>query len=57
MVRVLLVKDPEQVVVWDEVRVGEEWGGTVLGQGPVEIVFVLAVELSLLTRCLCLATT
>ena len=57
MVRVLLVKDREQVAGWGEVWGEEEWEATVLGQGPAEIVFVLAVELSLLTRCLCLATT
>jgi len=44
MVRVLLVKGREQVVGWDEVGAGEEWGGTVLGQGPVGIVFALVVE-------------
>lgn len=57
MVRVLLVKDPEQVAVWDEVRVGGEWGGTALGPAPVGSVFALAAELNLLTRCLFLATT
>jgi len=57
MVRVFLVKDREQVEAWDEVWGEEEWEGTVPGQDPAGIVFVLAVELSSLTRCLCLATT
>ena len=57
MVRVLLVKDREQVAAWDEVWGEEEWEGTVPGQDPAGIVFVLAVEPSSLTRCLCLATT
>lgn len=59
MVQVLLVKGQERVEEWGEVWVQaeEEWEGTVLGQVPVGIVFVLAAELSLLTRCPFLATT
>jgi len=57
MVRVLLVRDREQVGGWDEVGAGEGWEGTVLGPAPVEIVFALIAELSLLTRWRFLATT
>jgi len=59
MVWVLLVKDPEQVAVWGVAwgEAWEGWVGTGPGPAPVESVFALAAELSLVTRCLFLATT